>query len=78
MIIGCRSKEKAKKAVADIIATTGNDKIENWPLDLASFASVRAFAERFGVEYEALDILVNNVGAYFMEKMTVDGLESKY
>ncbi|RUS16976.1 hypothetical protein BC937DRAFT_90583 [Endogone sp. FLAS-F59071] len=79
VLVGCRSKEKGEQAVTDIIATTGNDKVENWPLNLASFASVRVFAERFGVEYETLDILVNNAGNLFVEKtMTDDGLENSF
>lgn len=39
---------------------TGNKNVELWLLDLAKFASVRSFADRFEKEGERLDILVEN------------------
>jgi len=49
------------------------------PLDLASFASIRSFAERVLDEYPSLDVLVNNAGGLLSQrKLTQDGLEMTF
>ncbi|RUS33224.1 hypothetical protein BC938DRAFT_472513 [Jimgerdemannia flammicorona] len=76
VILACRNEEKGALAAADIVETTGNKGVESWPLDLSSFASIHAFAERFGKEHEKLDLLINNAGLVMMEKaITGDGIE---
>ncbi|RUP47741.1 hypothetical protein BC936DRAFT_145385 [Jimgerdemannia flammicorona] len=76
VILACRNEEKGALAAADIVETTGNKGVESWPLDLSSFASIHAFAERFGKEHEKLDLLINNAGLVVMEKaITGDGIE---
>ncbi|KAF8517743.1 hypothetical protein BU17DRAFT_49532 [Hysterangium stoloniferum] len=77
LIIGCRDSQKASAAVTSIREETGFDRSEAWPLDLASFASVRAFANRFEREGGGhLDIFVGNAGALFVDyAKTVDGWE---
>ncbi|KAJ3824208.1 hypothetical protein EV361DRAFT_903964 [Lentinula raphanica] len=63
LIITCRSEEKGKAALSKISQDTGYTKAEAWALDLARFASVREFADRFEREGGGrLDILVENAG----------------
>ncbi|KAJ3756880.1 hypothetical protein EV360DRAFT_95519 [Lentinula raphanica] len=62
LIITCRSEEKGNAAISKISQDTGYTKAEAWPLDLARFASVREFADRFEREGGRLDILVENAG----------------
>ena len=53
------------QVVDDIIKTTGNRQVEFMKLDLASFKSIRAFAEELdqpGHRVDKLHVLVNNAG----------------
>jgi len=75
LIVACRSESKGKVAVAEIEAATGFKSCELWKVDLADFASVTSFAERF--QRDRLDILVMNAGILMKEyEETVDGWES--
>ena len=60
--LACRSPDKGRAAVADIVAATGNEAVAFLPLDLASLASVRQCAERFLALGEPLHVLINNAG----------------
>ena len=76
IIMACRDAARAEAARQDIIATSGNDKVEVLPLDLASFQSIHAFAEAFCRRFDHLDILINNAGLIpFSKEMTADGFE---
>lgn len=50
--------------LSEIKSKTGFANIELWLLDLNSFASVKAFADRFDAEGGRLDILVENAGLW--------------
>lgn len=76
VIIGCRNITKGLQAAADIIDNTGNRNVEARKLDLASFQSVRDFAEEIGREEERVDILINNAGYLGPYSSTVDGFEN--
>ncbi|KAG1809102.1 uncharacterized protein BJ212DRAFT_1528640 [Suillus subaureus] len=60
LIIACRSEGKGKAALAEIERETGYDGCELWMVDLANFASVTAFADKFEKEGGDLHILVMN------------------
>ncbi|MDG4780729.1 oxidoreductase [Micromonospora sp. WMMD961] len=51
--------------------------VEVRELDLASLASVRAFAAKLAVDYPAIDLLVNNAGAVLLgpRRTSADGFE---
>ena len=49
MYIACRSMERGEKACREIIHKSGNSNVFVRILDLASFASIRKFAERLVV-----------------------------
>ena len=65
---------------AEIWEETGCSNAELWLLDLASFASVKAFAERFEREATRLDLLVENAAIVPEETFvsTSDGWEPVY
>jgi retinol dehydrogenase-12 len=73
--LACRSPEKGRAAVADIVAATGRDTVVFLPLDLASLASVRQCAERFLALGEPLHVLINNGGVAGRRGITADGFE---
>ncbi|SPO07208.1 related to enoyl-CoA hydratase/isomerase [Cephalotrichum gorgonifer] len=67
MILAVRSLERGAAAAKSIAETTGRgDAVEVWDLDLASHASVRAFAVR-AAGLERLDVVVENAGVYGIE-----------
>ncbi|KAJ3737515.1 hypothetical protein DFJ43DRAFT_987156 [Lentinula guzmanii] len=75
VILACRSEEKGEQAVQKIVRT-GYMRAEVWPLDLSSFDSVQAFADRFEKEGGGrLDILVENAAVAPLEsyQKTKDG-----
>ncbi len=79
LILSCRNIDKAKAAEDSIKLATGFEAIETWKLDLASFASVRAFAKRFIDSQEPLDLLVSNAGLVSTEwAKSEDGFEITY
>src|SRR5687768_11329607 len=54
VVLACRDRARGEAAAAGV-----GDLLL---LDLASFASVRAFAEAFRARFDRLDVLVNNAG----------------
>jgi len=64
LILAVRSTEKGEAAKKSIEETTncGPDVIEVWPLDLCSYASVKAFAARATRDLARLDVLLENAG----------------
>merc|ERR1712106_471746 len=62
VILGCRSKERGKEAVADIKRTTFNENVRFLPLDLLDLQSVRDFSEEINKQVDKIDILLNNAG----------------
>jgi len=62
VVITARNVAKGEEVAQSIRETTGNEAVEVMELELGSFASIRAFAEKFLAKHDALDILVNNAG----------------
>ncbi|SFJ31882.1 NAD(P)-dependent dehydrogenase, short-chain alcohol dehydrogenase family [Paenibacillus sp. UNC496MF] len=77
VILACRDIAKGEAARREIVSDTGNDRIDVLLVDLASFASIRAFAAEVTRRYDKLDVLINNAGI-MMDKRTStsDGLET--
>lgn len=76
VILACRNKEKAEKAVRKIIAETGNENVVFKQLDCASLQSVRNFAKDINANEDRLDILVNNAAILNTnEGMSSDGIQ---
>ncbi|KAG1763963.1 hypothetical protein EDD22DRAFT_979216 [Suillus occidentalis] len=77
LIIACRSDAKGKAALAEIERETGYNGCESWIVDLANFASVTAFADKFEKEGGDLHVLVMNAAvALPVYQCTIDGWES--
>ncbi|KAG5897812.1 hypothetical protein JTB14_011812 [Gonioctena quinquepunctata] len=63
VILACRDENRARLACEKIIKETNNTDVIYKLVDLASFSSVRKFAEDVNKNESHLDILVNNAGA---------------
>jgi NAD(P)-dependent dehydrogenase (short-subunit alcohol dehydrogenase family) len=80
VVIAARNPGKASGAAKEVRERAdAGDRVETIPLDLASFASVRAFAEAFAARHDRLDILVNNAGCVLARRiLTEDGHEAQF
>jgi len=79
VVIACRDASRAATALSEIRATIRSASIEAMDLDLASLASVRAFAERFHASQRRLDALCNNAGVMALPyRKTSDGFEMQF
>ena len=79
VIVAARNPAKAAAAVQELQARVPGATIEHLPLDLASFASVHAFAGTFNERFEQLDVLVNNAGGVLRKRtVTEDGHETQF
>ena len=76
VIMACRDPQAAEPKRQLLMRETGNPRIETAPIDLASLASVAAFAEHLLKRGEPLALLMNNAGTMETERrITEDGLE---
>jgi NAD(P)-dependent dehydrogenase (short-subunit alcohol dehydrogenase family) len=76
VVLAVRDIERGSAAAAEIRENVPEALVEVAELDLASLASVRAFAETIAGRHERIDLLVNNAGVMATpRRTTVDGLE---
>jgi len=79
VVLAARNPQKGAEALARIAAIHPGADIRFDLLDLASLASVAAFAERLAGEAAPIDLLVNNAGimALPQRQTTADGFEAQ-
>jgi NAD(P)-dependent dehydrogenase (short-subunit alcohol dehydrogenase family) len=71
-----RNRDKCLAVATQIRQETGNPAVAYMQADLSAQAEVRRFAEEFQCSHPRLDVLVNNVGAFFMSwRLSADGIE---
>ncbi len=71
----CRNAARAQRAVAALQDEFPNARVDFMILDLASAASIDAFAENVAKRGEKIDILLHFAGVYYpKEPQTADGL----
>ncbi len=76
IVMACRNAQKAERAQEDVLANVPGAHLEIIPLDLASLASIRSFADTFAGRFETLDLLCNNAGVMALPRSTTaDGFE---
>jgi len=80
VVLTGRNAEKGEAALKLIRAAQPRAKIRYADLDLASLASVGAFAARFSAGHDALDLLINNAGVMAppTRHVTQDGFELQF
>ncbi|REG48842.1 NAD(P)-dependent dehydrogenase (short-subunit alcohol dehydrogenase family) [Paraburkholderia sp. BL6669N2] len=80
VILACRDKRRAEKALARLKADVPGARAELAILDLASVASIRSFAHKEIAERRRIDILVSNAGVMAPPKRleTADGFELQF
>ncbi len=76
VILAARNAAKAEAAKEAIDAEAPSGTVVVMPLDLSSFASIRAFASAFDERFDRLDVLMNNAGVMAIaSNSTQDGFE---
>ncbi len=74
--MACRDSKKAEEAELEIRKSTSKGELVLKELDLASFASIKDFANEIIKNETKIDVLINNAGLYQCPLMhTADGLE---
>ena len=77
VLLGCRNEAKGRAALDRLLREAPGASAEVVQLDMASLASIRAFAAGFIGRGIALDLLINNAGVMALPKreLTEDGFE---
>lgn len=79
VIVVARDHEKCAAVTRDMIDQTGNPDVSFLIADLASQADIRKLAAEVEQRHERLDVLVNNAGAFFADRLqSPDGLEMTF
>jgi NAD(P)-dependent dehydrogenase (short-subunit alcohol dehydrogenase family) len=80
VLLGCRNAAKGADALQRLLAEAPGASAEVVELDMASLASIRAFAAAFAARGVPLDLLINNAGVMALptRELTVDGFERQF
>ncbi len=80
VVFTSRDAERGRAALRDVRRRSGRDDVQMLELDLASLASVRAFAAAFLARFDRLHVLVNNAGVagFTGRQETEDGFERMF
>lgn len=74
-----RDPAKGEATVAELRASSNDDRVELFVADLSSQARVRSLAEAVLGRYDRLHVLVNCAGGYWAHRhLTADGLERTF
>jgi NAD(P)-dependent dehydrogenase (short-subunit alcohol dehydrogenase family) len=74
-----RCNSRGENAAAEIERESGNHRIQFFSADLSVQYQIRQLAERFITRFDRLDVLINNVGGLYGQRMeTVDGIETTF
>lgn len=79
VIIVSHDEEHSKAAVSKIKEKFGENSARYYVADLSSLNEVRGFSEKIKRDYDHLDVLINNVGAWFSKyKESDDSIEMTF
>lgn len=79
VVMACRNRDRGESAHADLLADVPHADLAVETLDLASLASVQAFAERLAGAADRLDLLYCNAGLMAIPRSeTADGFETQF
>jgi hypothetical protein len=79
VVLACRNSEKAGDALRAIRSAHPAASVEAMDLDLASLASIRAFADTLLARHASLHVLCNNAGVMALpHRRTADGFEMQF
>ena len=79
IIMLCRSREKAEKAMFEIKERAGTENIDLIIADLSDQKTIYSAVEEFKAKFDRLDVLINNAGSILKERQeTEEGYEMTF
>ena len=79
VIMVARSRQRGEAALADVKTSRGSSKVHLLLAALSSMAEVRQLATDIKANFNRLDVLVNNAGAFFKNRqLSPDGFEMTF
>jgi NAD(P)-dependent dehydrogenase (short-subunit alcohol dehydrogenase family) len=75
VLLACRSEERTRPAVEEIVAATGNAEVSWLPLDLADLTTIPATLQSLAERTDRIDVLVANAGLAGQRGTTAQGFE---
>ena len=79
VVLVSRDDKKCELVCRSIKKDTGNEMVSYYVADLSSIEQTKALCERIRSDIEAIDVLVNNVGAVFMKRsVNSEGIERTF
>jgi len=79
VIMVCRNSTAGEQVRQEIMAASGNPRIELLVADLAVQADVRALAREVRGRHQQLHVLISNAGAYYPQRViTTDAVEATF
>lgn len=77
LVLVGRTAERNARAVAELVAATGNPSITHVVADMGDLDQVRRLAERVLIDHDRLDVLIHNAGVLDPEhRVAPDGTEA--
>ena len=74
-----RDQNKGELVLNEIANATNNQSLKFFKTDLSKIKSIKALSDEIKSEYDSIEILVNNAGAYFSDYIqTEEGLEMTF
>ena len=61
-----RDQDKGELVLNEIADATNNQSLKFFKTDLSKIKSIKALSDEIKSEYDSIEILVNNAGAYFL------------
>ena len=79
LILVGRNPEKGEKVQKKLIAITGNNQIDIMTADLSNMNTIQKLSAEIHKKYNKLNVLINNVGAFFSKReITDEGFEKTF
>jgi sterol-4alpha-carboxylate 3-dehydrogenase (decarboxylating) len=78
LYVACRDAKRGQEAVAKMLSKHKGARVEVLPLDLGSFASIRAAVASLKDAGVQVHVLIHNAGAMIATSATSDGVEAQW
>lgn len=79
VVLACRSAARGEAARSEIVAASGNPRVEVMFVDLSSRRSIREAARAFREKHAVLAVHVNNAGVWLQRRQeSVEGVETTW
>jgi NAD(P)-dependent dehydrogenase (short-subunit alcohol dehydrogenase family) len=79
IVLLCRNQQRGEVTQAEIIRSSGNQKVDLMLADLSVQDSVRKFVREFKGRFDRLDVLSNNAGIVLLKRqVTSEGIEKVF